>query len=143
VAVSTGVEPPPVRRPWPVRVARALGVVGVCLLPVAVPLLAVSIVTRAIRSCDYLGHLGVAGSSTAILGLVELPIFSYLLAGALVILLARWTQWRLGRVAVVTLIACVSVAAVYVWLNVGGQYMPGLCPDGVPPWWPAWLPVYG
>jgi peptidoglycan/LPS O-acetylase OafA/YrhL len=128
------------RRSWPVRLARAFAVIGLCLLPPAVALATIATTIRAIQTCTERDNIGTDGRIGAAIALITLPLLGYLLAGMLLILFARWTRWHLARVAIVTVGACAVVAAAYLWLRVG-QYPTSVCPDGTPDWWPSWVPV--
>jgi hypothetical protein len=138
----TAVESHPVRRSRLVRVSRACAVIGLCLLPAAVSVVAISTVTKATQICNYSDNIGVSGRIGALLALVILPVLTYLLAGSLLVLLRRWTQWQLGRSAVVIVLACAVAVAAFLWIAMG-QYPTDICPDGVPSWWPSWVPVRG
>lgn len=116
--------------------------IGLCLVPVAVSVAAISAVTKATQICTYSDNIGVSGRIGALLSLVVLPVLTYLLAGSLLVLLRPWTRGHLGRSAIVIVLACAVAVAAFFWF-VMGQNPTAVCPDGVPSWWPSWGPVRG
>jgi hypothetical protein len=92
----------------------------------------------------------VANTGQVWLGSLVLRIICYSLCFPVGIAIGRWicrTRPRVVKVAVgcaLGLVICALAFWIDYALNNGmthGLYLPSLCPDGRPPWWPTWLPL--
>lgn len=108
-------------------------------IPLLVSWGAVALTTRAFESCTGSPFLPTSTVWEQVAALFVMPVLMYAVIGVVV---ARSTGAPLmHRLAHVALVAFV-VAAMFVWFRVRYYSLDtATCADGLPVWWPEWLPA--
>lgn len=121
------------------RLVRGLAVAVVYALPLAVSLALILLVTQAYMACSGSEVIATGKRVSQLIWLFALPSMAYI---AVAMSFIRWRSGTLIAHVLRTLGASGAVGLLYVYLN--ARYFTltqEACVDGLPLWWPAWLPA--